>query len=71
MVQRDAHDRHLRTIATMEKVPQVTLVAAPLQSEWLWLLNAGSIDARCRSGITRIENLPGHPEQVVELIGKV
>lgn len=55
----------------MEKVPVEELEAAPSESRWLWLLNAGDMAARARSGITQAENLPGSPVQIVELLAKV
>ncbi|THW96123.1 hypothetical protein D6D17_07407 [Aureobasidium pullulans] len=54
----------------MEKVPVEELEAAPSESQWLWLLNAGDMAARARSGITQAENLPGSPVQIVELLAK-
>lgn len=67
----DVRDRALQTVSRLEKAPVADLIAAPSACEWLWLLNAGSMEARARSGITQVENLPGMPMQVVELIGKV
>lgn len=56
----------------MEKVPVADLeAAAGEQTNWLWLLNAGDMAARARSGITLPENLPGSPVQIVELLAKV
>lgn len=56
----------------MEKVPAADLEAADgEQTKWLWLLNAGDMAARARSGITAPENLPGLPVQIVELLAKV
>ncbi|KAL1311214.1 hypothetical protein AAFC00_001406 [Neodothiora populina] len=66
----DARTKSLLTISTMERTPVDELIAAPLQSEWVWLLNAGNMEARARTGIARIENLPGSPVHVVELLGK-
>ncbi|KAG9690360.1 hypothetical protein KCU98_g558, partial [Aureobasidium melanogenum] len=55
----------------MEKVPATDLEAvAGEQTKWLWLLNAGDMAARARSGITLPENLPGSPVQIVELLAK-
>ncbi|THZ35339.1 hypothetical protein D6C90_07391 [Aureobasidium pullulans] len=54
----------------MEKVAVEELEAAPSESRWLWLLNAGDMAARARSGITQAENLPGSPVQIVELLAK-
>ncbi|KAG9604675.1 hypothetical protein KCU77_g275, partial [Aureobasidium melanogenum] len=55
----------------MEKVPATDLEAvAAEQTKWLWLLNAGDMAARARSGITLPENLPGSPVQIVELLAK-
>ncbi|KAG9959709.1 hypothetical protein KCU61_g7254, partial [Aureobasidium melanogenum] len=55
----------------MEKVPVTDLeAAAGEQTKWLWLLNAGDMAARARSGITLPENLPGTPVQIVELLAK-
>ena len=67
----NARSRYLATISTMEKVPVEELEAAPSESRWLWLLNAGDMAARARSGITQAENLPGSPVQIVELLAKV
>lgn len=67
----NARSRYLATIFTMEKVPVEELEAAPSESRWLWLLNAGDMAARARSGITQAENLPGSPVQIVELLAKV
>lgn len=67
----DVRQRCLTTIATMEKVPVADLEGTRLQTRWLWLLNAGDMAARARSGITRAENLPGSPVQIVELLAKV
>lgn len=56
----------------MEKVPVTELeAAASEETKWLWLLNAGDMAARARSGITLPENLPGSPVQIVELLAKV
>lgn len=71
MVHQDARERYFQNLSMMEKAPVADLLATPLETEWLWLLNAGSMDARIRSGITNAENLPGTPVQVVELLGKV
>ncbi|KAI4715445.1 hypothetical protein E4T48_08360 [Aureobasidium sp. EXF-10727] len=55
----------------MEKVPITDLEAAAGEhTKWLWLLNAGDMAARARSGMTAPENLPGAPVQVVELLAK-
>jgi hypothetical protein len=68
----NARSRYLSTISTMETVP-VTELQAPAdeRTKWLWLLNAGDMAARARSGITLPENLPGWPVQIVELLAKV
>lgn len=56
----------------MEKIASADLeAAAGEQTKWLWLLNAGDMAARARSGITAPENLPGTPVQIVELLAKV
>lgn len=67
----NARSRYLATISRMEKVSLEHLEAAPSESRWLWLLNAGDIAARARSGITQAENLPGSLVQIVELLAKV
>ncbi|KAI5250798.1 hypothetical protein E4T42_04760 [Aureobasidium subglaciale] len=54
----------------MEKTPVPALEAAPSKTRWLWLLNAGDMAARARTGITLAENLPGCPVQIVELLAK-
>ncbi|KAI5199422.1 hypothetical protein E4T39_06245 [Aureobasidium subglaciale] len=54
----------------MEKVSVAELAASPSETRWLWLLNAGDMAARARSGITLAENLPGCPVQIVELLAK-
>lgn len=63
----DARDRHLQKLSMSEKATVSEIVATSLESEWVWLLNAGVMDAR-RS---MFENLPGTPVQVVEVLGKV
>ena len=64
--------RYLTTISTMEKLPLADLECpATEETKYLWLLNAGDMAARARSGITDAENLPGSPVQVVELLAKV
>ena len=67
----NARSRFLATISTMEKVPVEELEATRSESRWLWLLNAGDMAARARSGITQAENLPGSPVQIIELLAKV
>jgi hypothetical protein len=64
-------ERYLTTISTMEKVAIADIESAPSSTRWLWLLNGGDMITRARSGITRPENLPGSPVQIVELVGKV
>lgn len=63
----DARDRHLQKLSMSEKATVSEIVAAPLESEWVWLLNAGVMEARQ----SMFENLPGTPVQVVEVLGKV
>lgn len=68
----NVRSRYLSTISTMEKLPVADLEATNgEQTKWLWLLNAGDMAARARSGITAPENLPGSPVQIVELLAKV
>lgn len=56
----------------MEKVPTGDLTCSSvIETKWLWLLNAGDMAARARSGIVLPQNLPGAPVQVVELLAKV
>lgn len=69
----NARSRYLTTISTMEKVSLSELECdiSTTETKWLWLLNAGDMAARARSGITDAKNLPGAPVQVVELLAKV
>ena len=69
----NARSRYLTTISTMEKVSLSELECdiSTTETKWLWLLNAGDMAARARSGITLPQNLPGEPVQVVELLAKV
>jgi hypothetical protein len=68
----NARYRYLSTISTMEKVPiDLLTCSSATETKWLWLLNAGDMAARGRSGITLPQNLPGAPVQVVELLAKV
>jgi hypothetical protein len=68
----NARSRYLSTISTMEKTALADLeCSSALETKFLWLLNAGDMAARARSGITQPENLPGSPVQVVELLAKV
>jgi hypothetical protein len=67
----NARSRYLSTISTMEKVALTDLECSATETKWLWLLNAGDMAARARSGITLPQNLPGAPVQVVELLAKV
>lgn len=69
----DVRSRYLTTISTMEKVSAFDLECdnSSTKTKWLWLLNAGDMAARARSGITDARNLPGAPVQVVELLAKV
>jgi hypothetical protein len=67
----NARSRYLTTISTMEKLSPASLECSNLETKFLWLLNAGDMAARARSGITIPQNLPGTPVQVVELLAKV
>jgi hypothetical protein len=67
----NARSRYLSTISTMEKLSMSDLECSATETKYLWLLNAGDMAARARSGITQPENLPGSPVQVVELLAKV
>jgi hypothetical protein len=67
----NARSRYLSTISTMEKLSPASLECSNLETKFLWLLNAGDMAARARSGITIPQNLPGTPVQVVELLAKV
>jgi hypothetical protein len=68
----NARSRYLSTISTMEKLSLASLeCTAATETKFLWLLNAGDMAARARSGITLPESLPGAPVQVVELLAKV
>jgi len=69
----NARSRYLTTISTMEKESLADLECdnSTTETKWLWLLNAGDMAARARSGITEAKNLPGAPVQVVELLAKV
>lgn len=64
-------ERYLAAVANAENVSLADLQADPLSTQWLWLLDAGDMVARARSGKTQVENLPGSPIQVVEIIRKV
>lgn len=64
-------ERYLAAIASAEDVSIAELGAESLSTRWLWLLDAGDMVARARSGKTQVENLPGSPTQVVEIIRKV
>lgn len=69
----NVRSRYLTTISTMEKVSPSGLECdnSSTETKWLWLLNAGDMAARARSGITEAQNLPGAPVQIVELLAKV
>jgi hypothetical protein len=68
----NARSRYLTTISTMEKLSPASLECdSATETKFLWLLNAGDMAARARSGITLPESLPGTPVQVVELLAKV
>ncbi|KAI5271589.1 hypothetical protein E4T47_05098 [Aureobasidium subglaciale] len=54
----------------MERTPLSALEVAPSKTRWLWLLNAGDMAARARTGITLAKNLPECPVQIVELLAK-
>lgn len=63
----DARERHLQKLSMAEKTSISDLIAVPLKSEWVWLLNAGVMETRKSLS----EDLPGIPVQVVEVLGKV
>jgi hypothetical protein len=68
----NARSRYLSTISTMENLSPASLECdSATETKYLWLLNAGDMAARARSGITLPQNLPGTPVQVVELLAKV